>query len=144
MKPNEIIMVCRDISNFYPSCDTEKCLEAVEKLLETRECNILSTECILEAIEITMSSNSTRFNSRLFTQVDGATIGSPDWGSITDIFGAIHIDKKIIEESSRKPENYKRYRDDTTDIVCKSGEEEQKKITEWVNNNYPNKIVFKI
>ena len=135
----------RDISNFYPSCDTEKCLEAVKKLLETRECNVPSTECILEAIEITMSSNSRRFNDRFFTQVDGATIGSPDSGSVTDTFGAIHIDKKFIEESPRKHENYKRYRDDTTDIVCNSSEQEQKQITEWMNNNIcPNKIVFKI
>ena len=89
-------MICRDISNFYPSCDTKKCLEAVNKLLETRECNVPSTECILEAIEITMSSNSTTFNDRFSTQVDGATIGSSDSGSVTDIFGAIHIDKKFI------------------------------------------------
>ena len=83
-------MVCWDISNFYPSWDTEKCLEAVKKLLETRECNVPSTEYILEAIEITMSSNLTRFNDRFFTQVDGATIGCPDSESITNIFGAIH------------------------------------------------------
>ena len=142
-------MVCRDISNFYPSCDTEKCLEAVKKLLETRECNLPSTECILEAFEITivikLSSNSTRFNDRFFTQVDGSTTGSPDSGSATDIFGAIHIDKKFIKESPRKPENYKRYRDDTIDIIRNSSEEEQKQITEWMNNsNYPNNIVFKI
>ena len=116
-----------------------------KKLQETRECNVPSTECIPEAIEITMSSNSRRFNDRFFTQVDGATIGSPDSESVTDIFGAIHIDKKFIEESSRKPENYKRYRDDPIDIVRNSSEKEQKQITEWMNNNiYLNKIIFKI
>ena len=41
-----------------------------------------------------MSSNSVKFIDRFFTQIGGATIGSPDSGSITDIFGAIHIDKK--------------------------------------------------
>ena len=92
-----------------------------------------------------MSSNSRRFNDRFFTQVDGATIGSPDSESVTDIFGAIHIDKKFIEESSRKPENYKRYRDYPIDIVRNSSEKEQKQITEWMNNNiYLNKIIFKI
>ena len=133
------------MSDFYPSCDTEKCLEEVKHLLETRECNAPSIECILEATENTLSSNSTRFNDRFFTQEDGATIGSPYSGLVTDIFGAIHIDKKFIEASPRKPENYKRYRDDTIDIVRNSSEEEQKQITEWMNNNiYPNKIVFKI
>ena len=41
----------------------------------------------------------------------GATIGSPNSGSITDIYGTIHIDKKFIDESPAKPQNYKRYRD---------------------------------
>ena len=92
-----------------------------------------------------MSSKSTRFNDRFFTQVDGAAIGSPNSGSVTNIFGAIHINKKFIEESPRKPENYKRYRDDTIDIVHNSNEEEQKQITEWMNDNiYPNKTFSKL
>ena len=115
-------MVCRDISNFYPSCNTKKCLEAVERLLNTREQQIPSTECILEATEITMSSNSVKFIDRFFTQIEGSTIGSPDSGSITDIFGAIHIDKKFELECPKKPENYKRYRDDTIDISRNSSE----------------------
>ena len=91
-------MGCLNINIFYPSCNTEKYLEAVKKLLETRECNVPSTECILEPFEITMSSNSTRFNDRFFTHVDRATIGSPDSGSVTDIFGAIHIDKNLLKK----------------------------------------------
>ena len=93
----------------YPSCDTQKCLEAVEALLEAREIQTPSKECILEAIPFTMSSNSTKFSESFFTQIDGATISSPDSGSVIDIFGAIHIDKKIIEDCPKKPENYKRY-----------------------------------
>ena len=37
----------------------------------------------------------TSFFGRHFTQIDGATIGGPDAGSVTDIFGAIYIDKVI-------------------------------------------------
>ena len=29
-KPNEITVLCRDISNFYPSCNTRKCREVTE------------------------------------------------------------------------------------------------------------------
>ena len=58
-----------------------------------------------------MSSNSTEFDSRFFTQIDGATIGSPDSGSVTDIFGAIYIDKVIQDQCPIEPENYRRYRD---------------------------------
>ena len=139
------MVYCRDVSNFYPSCDTKKCLDAVKKLLLTRKYNYPSTECILEAIGITMTSNSTKFSNRFFTQIDGATIGSPDSGSITDIFGAVFIDKKFMEECPRKPDNYKRYRDDTIDVCKNTTEKEQQEITGWMNSNiYQNKIKFNI
>lgn len=144
-KENELLMVCRDISNFYPSCDTNKCLDAVESLLSTRDIQCPSSECILEAISITMSANSTNFDGRFFTQIDGATIGSPDSGSITDIFGAVHIDKKINDDCPIRTQNYMRYRDDTIDICKDSNQEEQEEITDWMNQNISkDKIKFNI
>ena len=102
-----------------------------------------SSECILETLEITMSSNSTEFDSRFFTQIDGATIGSPDSGSVTDIFGAIHIDKVIQDHCPIEPEDYRGYRDDTFDVCLKSSEEDQKLVTNWMNENiYQDKIKF--
>ena len=74
-EPNSVLLVSRDIKDFYPSCNAEKCLEAIRILLDSREKQNLSSECILEALEITTSSNSTEFDSRLFTQIDSATIG---------------------------------------------------------------------
>ena len=111
----------------------------------TRKYNYPSAERILEAIGITMTSNSTKFSNRFFTQMDGVTIGSPDSGSITDIFGAVFIDKKFMEECPRKPDNYKRYRDGTIDVCKNTAEKEQQEITGWMNSNiYQNKIKFNI
>ena len=138
-------MISRDIENFYPSCETNKCIEAIELLLNQRTIKCPSTECILEAVSITMSSNSAHFSNRYFTQIDGAMIGSPDSASVTDIYGPIHIDKKLMEESPIKPQNYKRYRDDTLDICVNSSEEEQKELTNWMNDNIcKDRIKFKI
>ena len=67
------------------------CIKAVKALLDTKE-----------ALQITMSCNTAEFDSRFFTQIDGATISSPDSGSVTDIFIAIHIDK-VIQESCPIP-----------------------------------------
>ena len=78
----------RDIKNFYTNCDTKKCLDSVEKALRAREEELPPTECILEAVKISMSSNMCEFLGRYFTQINGATIGGPDSGSITDLFGA--------------------------------------------------------
>ena len=90
-----------------------------------------------------MSSNSTEFDSRCFTQIDGATIGSPDSGSVTDIFRAIHIDKIIQKNCPIESKHYCRYRDDTFNVCLESSCEDQEQATEWMNNNvYKNKIKF--
>ena len=50
-----------------------------------------------------------------------------------------------MEESPIKPQNYKRYRDDTLDICVNSSEEEQKELTNWMNDNIcKDRIKFKI
>ena len=128
-------MISRDIENFYPSCEINKCIEAIELPLNQRTSECPSTECVLEAVSITMSSNSAYFSNRYFTQIDGATIGSLDSFSVTDTYGAIHIDRKLTDKSPIKPQNYKRYRDNTLDICVNSSEEEQKELTNWMNNN---------
>ena len=144
-KKEEVIMISRDIQNFHPSCDKDKCIQAIKILLDTRTYQIPSKECILEAVDITVSSNTAHFCNRYFTQTDGETIGSPDSGSITDIYGTIHIDKKFIDESPVKPQNYKRYRDITIDICKNSSKQEQNKIIAWLNENIcKDKIIFKV
>ena len=144
-KENEIIMGSRGAKNFYPGCETRKCMSAVESVLPNKRFQCPSSDCILEAIEITMSSNSTQFNGRLFTQIDGATIGSPDSGSVIDIYGAVHIDQVLIQQCPVVPQNYKRYRDDTIDVCRNSSREEQECITDWMNENIEkDKIKFSI
>ena len=139
------LIVTRDIQNFYPSCDTQRCLKAVEQRLNSRILTSPSTECILEALQITMSSNSAVFDSRFFTQIDGATIGSPDSGSVTDIFGAIYIDDVLEKDCPIPPENYGRFHDDTLDICTNSTKEEQNQVTTWMDQNiYEGKIKFEM
>ena len=58
-EPGSVLLVSRDIKDFYSSFNKKKCLEAVQILLDTREKTNPSTECVLEALEITMSSNTT-------------------------------------------------------------------------------------
>ena len=144
-KENVIIMVSRDIKNFYPSSETRKCLSAVESVLPNRRFQCLSPDCILEAVEITMSSNSTQFDGRQFTQTDGATIRSPDSGSITDTYEAVHIDQVLIQQCPIVPQNYKRYRNNTIDVCRNSSQEEQECITDRMNKNIEkDKIKFGI
>ena len=48
-------------------------------------------DCVLEALELTMSSNNGGFRNNFFTQINGATIGGPESASVTDIFGAVYV-----------------------------------------------------
>ena len=89
-------LISWDVKDFYPNCNTEKCIEAFKKVLETNE-NEYSLdssliECIKETLAIIMSSNNGTFNGKFFTQVNGTSTGGPESASTTDIFGAIHID----------------------------------------------------
>ena len=121
-EPKCVLLVTRDIKDFYPSCNTKMYIEAERALLNTREKQYPGVD--LEALQIAMSCSTTEFDSRFFTQIDGATIGSPDSGSVTDMFGAIHIDKVIQDHCPIPLEDYCRYRDDTLDICTQSSIEE--------------------
>ena len=84
-----------DIVNFYPNCNTQMCIEAARKVAEENQQLHLGVpvECVLEALEITVSSNNGKFANNFFTQINGATIRGPESPSVTDIFGAVCIDQ---------------------------------------------------
>ena len=42
----QVVMISRDIENFYPSCETNKCIEAIKLLLNQRTIECPSTECL--------------------------------------------------------------------------------------------------
>ena len=87
-------LISWDTVNFNPNCNTKMCIEAIKRVLQTYPHIDLKvpTESIIEALEITVSSNNTKFGGRFFTQANGATIGGPESASVTDIFGASFID----------------------------------------------------
>ena len=129
-------LISWDIVNYYPNCNTQMCIEAVRRVLETaqsREFLEVPVECILEALKITMTSNNGEFLKRHFTQINGATIGGPASASVTDIFGAVFIDPVAKEEGPLIPGDWKRYRDDTWDIEENVNEKDLVQFTEYMN-----------
>ena len=114
MNHDTTILTTRDIVNYYPSCSTDMCVKAVQKILNHNpELDQNQKECIKEAVEITMTRNNCCFLGKHYTQVDGATIGGPSSGSITDIYGAEYIDNIVYEVCPYNVQEYRRYRDDT-------------------------------
>ena len=80
-----------NIVNFYPNCNTQKCKEAVRKVIEENQHLdlMVPVEWVVEALEITMSSDNGKFANNFFTQINGATIAGPESASVTGIFGAV-------------------------------------------------------
>ena len=127
--------------NYYPNCSTELFLRAVKKILDDKATGLreINKECILEALSITMSSYNGQFQEKLFTQIEGATIGGPESASVTDIFRAVYIDEVARQGNwSLKPSDWCRYRDDTWDI-------EEVRDDHMVKNfaNYLNETILK-
>ena len=134
-----------DIVNFYPNCNTQMCIEAVGKVVEENQRLDLGVpvECVLEALEITMSSNNGKFANIFFTQINGATIGGPESASVTDIFGAVYIDPVAKSGGPMVPTDWKRYRDDTFNIEENTEDQILNSFTEYLNSNIlENKIKF--
>ena len=124
-------MITWDIENFYPSCNTQKVIEAVNIRLEERKSKFQRTECIVEAISLVMSSNNCQFQDEHYMQINGATIGGLESASTTDIFGAIFLDKPALKEGPFQPLKLIRYRDDCFDVELNKTEEEIREFTDF-------------
>ena len=105
LKKQKLWFISRDIANYYPSCIMEACLKAVGKLLDSCGQKFREKQCILDALAITMTSNTFKFIGRHFTQI---TFCGPRSASLTDIYGAVFIDCKIEENIINKDEDRKR------------------------------------
>ena len=116
------------------------CIEAIKRVLQTYAHIDLKvpTESIIEALEITMSSNNTKFEGRFFTQSNGATIegggGGAESASVTDIFVAIFIDPVAKAGGSFISSDWKRYGDDTWDIEENVEGEQLVEFTRYLNS----------
>ena len=86
------------------------CIEAIKGVLQAYPHIDLKvqTESIIEALEITMSSNNTKFEGRFFTQSNGATKGGPESARGTDIFGAIFMDSVVKAGGPFIPSDWKK------------------------------------
>lgn len=60
-----------------------------------------------------------------FTQIDGATIGWPELGSVTDIFGSVFMDSKVKDNLINDHGDWKRYRDDSCSVCLSTSEERE-------------------
>ena len=112
--PDDAILVSFDIINMFPSISNKQGIHCVKKALDSRKNKKPPTSCIIEALEISLSSNNSTFNNQHLVQTDGTAQGAPNSCSYADL-ATMEIDKKVIQSTRRRFQElqiYKKYRDD--------------------------------
>ena len=116
--PDDVALVSFDIVNMFPSISNEKGVCAVAKALERRSKKQPSTRCIIEALEITLACNNSKFNGKHLLQTDGTAMGAPNSCSYADLATA-PIDDMVYEaQKDTFPEIfvYYKFRDDVFNL----------------------------
>ena len=102
------MLVSFDAVNMVPSIDNRSGLESVKSILIANEFDIDSTQCIVEALEICLTCNSSKSNDQNFLQTDGTFQGPHMPCSYADIA----MDKYDFLANQFHPKIWKRFRDD--------------------------------
>ena len=109
------ILVSFDIINMFPSIDNQLGIERFRtKLIEFSHCLDVPVECIVEALEICLKNNCSKYREQYWLQENGTAMGPKNSCSYADIV-AEFIDIKVLEFRQVYPELrcWFRFRDDT-------------------------------
>ena len=75
LKDKPVLHVTFDIVAMFPSISKSFGVQECRKHLDRRENKLFSTDCITEALEITLDNNLTEFNGVMVDQRKGTAIG---------------------------------------------------------------------
>jgi hypothetical protein len=118
--PENVHILSFDIVNMFPSISNAKGIMSVRRALNKRKNKSPSTQCIIEALEISLSCNNSVFNHQHLLQTDGTAMGAPNSCSYADLATA-EIDEKVQQSQRRRFSEltlYKKYRDDVIALWC--------------------------
>ena len=138
--PKPIILCSWDIEAMYPNITNELGLMACRKLLDSREVLEPSTDCIVDAIQITLEENIARFGDKVVKQCDGTAMGPHHACSYADAAADLAIDQKVMDAKTNPfyhfVDDWSRFRDD---IMCmwKGSVDELMEFNSWINSLHP-------
>ena len=135
--PAGTLLVSCDVISMYPSIDNEVWSGACKAALDCRDKLSLSTDCLLEAIKITLEGNNSTFNSKHCRQNRGTAMGTHNACSYADLAIAT-TDHKILDTNTRPnditfPPDWSRFRDDCFSPLF-AGVPALLEFTEWLNS----------
>ena len=110
------MLVSWDVISMYPNINNEMGIPACKRALDKSTTLSPSTECLLEAIKITLDCNNSSFNSKHHRQNRGTAMGPHNACSYADLTMK-EIAHKILNHDDRPkdlvfPPDWSRSRDD--------------------------------
>jgi hypothetical protein len=112
--PENAVLVSLDIENMFPSIDNARGMETIRRRLQREENFPLPTEHIIEALEIILTCNNSKFNGKDYLQKNGTATGAKNSCSYSDL-ALEPIDDEIFKAMTttfKEIYAYYRYRDD--------------------------------
>ena len=97
--PNNIILCSWGIEAMYPNISNNLGLIACKELLNKRNILEPSTDCIIDAIQITVEENIAKFGSTVVKQFDGTAMGPQHACSYADAAADYAVDQKVMSLS---------------------------------------------
>ena len=98
----------------YPSIDNKRGVEVIRNLLNSRTTLKPSTDCVIEALEICLTCNNSKFSKQNLLQSNGTATGAPNSCSYADL-AVSPIGEKVLsasENTFREILYFRLYRDD--------------------------------
>ena len=132
-----VIHASFDIEAMFPSIQKEVGLEQCRLHLDKRENPIiLSTDCIIDALEITLDNNLTEFEGVIYKQKKGTAMGPKNACAYADT-AIDKIDRDVMDGVwSHAPLLWARYRDDVY-VPWTHGQEMLDEFHIWLNTRMP-------
>ena len=132
----KIYHVTFDVVNMFPSISKEIGLPACRNHLDKRPVKLFSTDCVMEALVITLDNNLTVFNENMYVQISGTAMGPNNACQYADT-ALSPLDEKICNcQDIVKPEFYGRFRDDIY-VTWSDSLEKLDEFLTWLNSYHP-------
>ena len=104
------VLVSFDVVNMFPNIDNKSGLLSVKEALTNSNFDVHSTQFIVDALEICLTCNNSKFNHQHFLQSDDTAHGPHMSCSCADIAMAKY--ESLANKFHLKPSVWKRFRDD--------------------------------
>ena len=138
LKGKSILMCSFDINSMFPNITKNLGLSECGKRLDKRSEKLFSTNCMLDAIELTLDHNLTKFNDIMFRQIKGTAMGPSNACDYADtamnrLDELVHSENLLEEHHINKPLLFTRFRDDIF-VLWDECENELLKFFDWLNS----------